>query len=164
MARFVLALHPIFDAAGVLSKSMTLRRLAVLLAVVPLATFPSLVAQTTTSVWTGVYTTAQATRGAELYTRVCSECHGDDLEGREKSPALAGGSFAQRWDGATLKKLFERMQEMPPDDPGARLQPDQYVDILAFLLSANDVPAGSQPLVADKDVLAAIKYTSRPQF
>jgi hypothetical protein len=77
---------------------------------------------------------------------------------------LAGGSFTQRWDGATLKKLFDRVQEMPPANPAARLQPNQYVDILAFLLSANDVPAGSRPLVSDKDVLAAIKYTSRQQF
>jgi mono/diheme cytochrome c family protein len=141
---------------------MIRRRLAIALAV-SIAAFASLVAQTTESVWTGVYTTAQATRGTDLYNRVCRECHGDDLEGREKSPALAGGSFAQRWDGATLKKLFERMQEMPPA-PAARLQPNQYVDILAFLLSANDVPAGSQPLVSDKDVLATIIYTSRPKF
>jgi len=141
---------------------MTRRRFAIALAV-PVLVFVPLFAQTTKSVWTGVYTTEQATRGTDLYQRVCGECHGDDLEGREKSPALAGGPFAQRWDGATLKKLFERMQEMPPGDPSARLQPNQYVDILAFLLSANDVPAGSQPLVSDKDVLSAIKYTSRPQ-
>ena len=32
----------------------------------------------------------------------------------------------------TLKKLFERMQEMPPDNPQARLQPNEYVDILGF--------------------------------
>ena len=81
---------------------MTRRPLAIALAV-PVMVFVPLFAQTTTSVWTGVYTTAQATRGTDLYNRVCSECHGDDLEGREKSPALAGGSFAQRWDGATLK-------------------------------------------------------------
>jgi S-disulfanyl-L-cysteine oxidoreductase SoxD len=143
---------------------MTRRPLAIVIAfAIPVAAFAPLFAQTTKSVWAGVYTTAQATRGADLYNRVCSECHGDDLEGREKSPALAGGSFAQRWDDATLKKLFERMQEMPPD-PAARLQPNQYVDILAFLLSANDVPAGSEPLVSDKDVLAAIIYTSRPKF
>jgi mono/diheme cytochrome c family protein len=141
---------------------MTRRRLAIALAV-PLVVSASLFAQTTKSVWTGVYTSAQATRGTDLYNRVCSECHGDDLEGREKAPALAGELFAQRWDDATLKKLFERMQEMPPDKPDARLQPKEYVDILAFLLSANEVPAGSQPLVADKDVLATIKYTSRPQ-
>src|SRR4029079_519036 len=141
---------------------MTRRRLAVAL-VFPVAAFASLFAQPTGSVWTGIYTTEQATRGTDLYNRVCTECHGDDLEGREKSPALAGGPFAQRWDGATLKKLFERMQEMPPGDPSARLQPNQYADVLAFLLSANDVPAGPQPLVSDKDVLATIKYTSRPQ-
>ena len=141
---------------------MTRRRIAITLGL-PIAVFASLFAQTTKSVWTGVYTGQQATRGTDLYTRVCSECHGDDLEGREKAPALAGESFAQRWDEATLKKLFERMQEMPPDNPATRLQPKEYVDILAFLLSANDVPAGSQPLVADKDVLATIKYTSRPQ-
>jgi len=142
---------------------MTRRRFAIALAV-PVLVFVPLFAQTTKSVWTGVYTTEQATRGTDLYQRVCSECHGDDLEGRERSPALAGSSFAQRWDGATLKKLFERMQEMPPGDPGKRLQPNQYADVLAFLLSANDVPAGSQSLVSDKDVLAAIKYTSRPPF
>ena len=142
---------------------MTRRRLPIALTV--LITFSApLFAQTTKSVWTGVYTSQQATRGTDLYNRVCSECHGDDLEGREKAPALAGESFAQRWDDATLKKLFERMQEMPPGDPGKHLQPKEYVDILAFLLSANEVPAGSQPLVPDKDVLAAIKYTSRPEF
>lgn len=144
---------------------MTRRRLAIAIALaLPVTAFASLFAQTTESVWTGVYTTVQATRGTDLYNRVCSECHGDDLEGREKSPALAGGSFTQRWDGATLKKLFERMQEMPPGDPATRPQPNQYADILAFLLSANDVPPGSQPLVSDKDVLAAIIYTSRPKF
>ena len=141
---------------------MTRRRFAIALAV-PVLVFVPLFAQTTKSVWTGVYTTEQATRGTDLYQRVCGECHGDDLEGRERSPALAGSSFAERWDGATLKKLFERMQEMPPD-PGKRLQPNEYSDVLAFLLSANDVPPGSQSLVSDKDVLAVIKYTSRPPF
>src|SRR5262245_60856092 len=106
---------------------------------------------TTTSVWNGVYTSEQATRGGALYRSKCAECHGDDYEGREQAPALAGSAFGQRWDGATLRKLFERMEEMPPDDPKARLQPKQYVDILAFLLSVNSVPAGKAELVADKD-------------
>jgi S-disulfanyl-L-cysteine oxidoreductase SoxD len=118
-------------------------------------------AQATKSVWSGVYTSEQATRGGDLYRIKCSECHGDDLEGRERAPALAGGAFGQRWDGATLKKLFERMEEMPPDDPAARLTAKQYADILAFLLSANNIPAGTAALVADKDELAAIKYSSQ---
>ena len=50
---------------------------------------------------------------------------------------------------------------MPPDDPAARLAPKQYIDVLAFLLSVNKIPAGTTALVADKDALAAIKYTSQ---
>jgi mono/diheme cytochrome c family protein len=123
--------------------------------------FVSAVAQSTKSVWSGVYTSEQATRGGDLYRSKCAECHGDDLEGRERAPALAGGAFGQRWEGATLKKLFERMAEMPPDDPAARLASKQYADILAFLLSANGIPTGATALVADKDALAAIKYNSQ---
>jgi mono/diheme cytochrome c family protein len=122
-------------------------------------------AQTTKSVWSGVYSPAQAAAGEELYMRGCVDCHGPDLEGRERAPALAGGAFAQRWDGATLKKLYELMEDMPPDDPAARLNAGQYTNILAFLLSANNIPAGTQPLAADKTVLAGITYTSqRPRF
>lgn len=129
------------------------------------ATFAAVFAQSAKSVWTGVYTAAQARSGAELYGSVCAECHGDDLAGIERAPALAGGPFGQRWDGATLKKLFERMEEMPPDDPAARLTAKQYIEILAFLLSSNNIPAGQAPLAADKDALAAITYTSqRPKF
>jgi len=127
--------------------------------------FTSAFAQATKSVWTGVYSAEQATRGGDLYRSKCADCHGDDLEGRELAPALAGGTFGQRWDGATLKKLFDRMAEMPPDDPAARLAPAQSIDVLAFLLSANNIPAGKTALVADKDALAGIKYYSqRPKL
>lgn len=146
---------------------MTRRALAVAFAMAvaaPVAAASSRMAQSARSVWAGVYSSAQAKRGADGYTRSCVDCHGDDLEGRERAPALAGASFTQRWDGATLKKLFDRMQEMPPDDSAPRPTPAEYIDILAFLLSANNVPAGSQPLTADKDALAAITFTSRSHF
>ena len=135
---------------------MTRRRFAIALAV-PVLVFVPLFAQTTKSVWTGVYTTEQATRGTDLYQRVCGECHGDDLEGRERSPALAGSSFAERWDGATLKKLFERMQEMPPDGPQNRLTDSQYADVLSFLLTNRGVQTGD----FERDVAAARATGSR---
>jgi mono/diheme cytochrome c family protein len=123
--------------------------------------FASAFAQAARSVWTGVYTSEQASRGAELYDAKCALCHGDDLEGRERALPLAGGTFGQRWDGATLKKLFERVEDMPPDNPAARLAPKQSVDVLAFLLSANNIPAGKTTLVADKAALATITYHSQ---
>ena len=52
--------------------------------------FASVFAQSTKSVWSGVYTSEQATRGGDLYRSKCAECHGDDLEGREQR-AGAGG-------------------------------------------------------------------------
>ena len=143
---------------------MTLKRLGIASAITA-TTFAPGFAQATKSVWTGVYTSAQATTGADLYEGMCVECHGDDLEGRERAPALAGGTFAQRWDRTTLKTLFERVEAMPPDRPAARPTARQTVDLLAFLLSANNVPAGATPLTGDKDVLSGITYTSqRPKF
>jgi mono/diheme cytochrome c family protein len=142
---------------------MTLNRLGI--AAITAVTFGVAVAQSTRSVWTGVYTSEQAATGADLYEGRCAECHGDDLEGRERAPALAGGTFAQRWDRATLKTLFERVEAMPPDRPGARLTAKQNADVLAFLLNANNVPAGATPLSDDKGVLSGITYTSqRPKF
>jgi mono/diheme cytochrome c family protein len=136
------------------AKDLTLPVLAGLLSTAALA-------QSTKSVWTGVYTPAQAATGEEVYFAACSRCHGDDLGGLERAPALAGGTFGQRWDGATLKKLFERVEQMPPDDPNARLTPQKSADVIAFLLSANDVPAGTAKLAPDKDVLADITYSSQ---
>jgi hypothetical protein len=53
------------------------------------------------------------------------------------------------------------MEEMPPDKPTSRLTPQQSIDVLAYLLSINKIPAGTTALAADKDALAAIKYTSQ---
>jgi S-disulfanyl-L-cysteine oxidoreductase SoxD len=141
------------------------RSLVTLLVVANVAGAAAAIAQSARSVWTGVYTTEQAARGEQLYARTCAECHGDDLEGRERAPALAGLTFGQRWDGATLKKLFERLEEMPPAKPEARLTSPQYADVLAFLLNANDIPAGTTPLQPDKKTLADITYTTQaPKF
>lgn len=115
-------------------------------------------AQDKKSVWSGVYDAKQAARGAELYARACAACHGQDLEGIEQAPPLAGGTFAQRWDGTALKRLIERIEEMPPDDPNKRLSDQQNVDVLAFLLSANKIPAGTAALDADRNGLAQITF------
>jgi hypothetical protein len=112
-----------------------------------------------------VYDAKQAARGAELYTRACAACHGQDLEGIEQAPPLAGGTFGQRWDGSALKKLIERIEEMPPDDPNKRLSDQQNVDVLAFLLSSNKIPAGAAALAADRNGLAQITFlATKPKY
>ena len=56
-------------------------------------------AQTTRSVWDGVYTTEQAARGKALFTKECAACHGPELTGGESAPPLEGGGFISNWNG-----------------------------------------------------------------
>jgi len=120
-------------------------------------------AQSAKSIWSGVYTESQATAGETLYVQHCVSCHGEDLAGVEQSPALAGGVFEQRWQGSPLKKLFERIELMPPKEPKS-LTVKQYADLLAFLLSANKFPAGATALAPDRSALGEITITSvRPK-
>ena len=53
----------------------------------------------TKSIWDGVFSEAQATRGKALYSENCASCHGGELTGGEMAPPLAGGEFMAGWDG-----------------------------------------------------------------
>src|SRR4051812_5613809 len=64
--------------------------------------------QGTRTVWDGVYTEEQATRGAGLFDRECAGCHGPDGEGGGMAPALAGPAFYANYDGQTVGDLYER--------------------------------------------------------
>lgn len=110
------------------------------------------------SVWTGVYTKEQAKTGEDLFWSNCVDCHGEDLAGREQAPALAGMMFQQKWDHATVRKLFDTVTQMPPDAPES-LTPKQYADVVAFLLSANEFPAGTVALPEDRGPLGDIELT-----
>jgi hypothetical protein len=48
---------------------------------------------------------------------------------------------------------------MPLDKPGS-LKPDEYLAIVAYVLSKNEIPAGDAPLT--KATLKSIVFTSRP--
>ena len=76
----------------------------------------------------------------------CSKCHLDDLSGGKDSPPLVGDDFLNGWKGKTLGELFDEVrQTMPFDGPG-KLTPEQYADVLAFILSSNKFPAGGAEL------------------
>ena len=98
------------------------------------------------STWSGVYTSAQASRGEEVYHSSCSVCHGDDLSGGEMGPGLAGNSFISFWDGLSLGDLYNVMSvSMPQDNPGS-LDTAQYVDVIAYMLQESELPTGNGEL------------------
>jgi mono/diheme cytochrome c family protein len=114
------------------------------------------------SIWDGVYTAAQAQRGAAQYTSQCLNCHMDSLAGNGADiPPLAGKMFLMNWDGLGLDALFDRIHTtMPQSDPGS-LSPQQVVDLMAYLLSANSIPAGAQELTTDTTRLQGIQFDAK---
>lgn len=111
----------------------------------------------------GVFTAAQAERG-EVAFRACTYCHGRDLRGGDDppGPALKGEIFLRKWSDRPLADLFERIAEtMPRDRPGT-LEPQVYADIVAYLLSANRLPAGPSELTAAPDTLRDIVLLPLP--
>jgi len=119
-----------------------------------------LTAQTTRSVWDGVYTSEQAARGSALYANNCASCHGTALGGGESAPPLTGGEFFSNWNGLTVGDLFERIRiSMPADRPG-RLTREQDADILAYMLRVSEFPPGKTELEHQTEVLKQIRFDS----
>jgi mono/diheme cytochrome c family protein len=103
-------------------------------------------AETKASVWDGVYSDHQATRGKVVFSEVCSACHGVDLRGDSNTPSVVGMSFMFLWEGRSLAELFDKIvTEMPPTNPNS-LAGEDYRDALAYLMKKNGFPAGSEGL------------------
>jgi cytochrome c5 len=95
----------------------------------------------------GVFTAAQAERGAIVYNAQCGTCHdGADVDG----PPLTGAPFIDRWREDTVGSLFDFIKtEMPQRTPGS-LSEAEYLAIVAHLLRENHYPAGAQELTAER--------------
>jgi len=123
----------------------------VMVPVLILLVVPVLLAQEK-SVEQGVYTAAQAARGAKLFESNCTTCH---REPGGTAPVLAGERFTKTFSDATLQVVFTTIKTtMPRNAPGS-LSDAEYVDVVAHLLKINSYADGMNELaVAD---LPAIK-------
>jgi mono/diheme cytochrome c family protein len=115
-----------------------------------------LIASDGKTVWSGVYTSEQATRGVAVYLAACSRCHKEDLSGYA---GLRGAKFIENWREDNLGSLWNRISKtMPVGAPGT-LDKSEYLDILAYILQANDFPAGTQELNAE--ALSNIRFEGK---
>jgi mono/diheme cytochrome c family protein len=102
----------------------------------------------------GVYSSAQARRGSDLYALNCQSCH---------TPAShAGPTFVAKWEGRALSELFGYVRSaMPKSDPGSLTQ-REYILVLAYLLKLNGMPAGPEELPGDSLALTRIRIDFKP--
>ena len=119
------------------------------------------------SVWDGVFTEAQATRGRQVYPGGCGLCHGRRLNGApddpdmRSTPSLARARFLREWEGRSLATLFAYTRlTMPEDNPGS-LTDEEYVDVIAYMLSVSGMPSGDAELPPDSQGLAQIVIRQR---
>lgn len=107
-------------------------------------------AQAGRSVNDGVYTAAQADRGAATFKTTCTACH--------EESRFTGEEFLTAWTGKPLHELFAQMsQTMPEDNPGT-LKPQQYADVVAYFLKLNEYPTGKTELASAVEDLKAITF------
>ena len=114
------------------------------------------------TVWDGVFTDAQTSRGEAAYGRSCAACHKEDLLGSSTAPALAGDAFFRRWNGSTVDDVVQTMRSTMPIEAPNSLEAQAYVDIVTYLLKASGSPTGSVEVTADRDRLKLIRVTPAP--
>ena len=110
----------------------------------------------------GVFTEEQAARGKEAYERECAACHLEDMLGDGIAPPLIGVPFSFRWADLSVAAMFEAIRTTMPQGAPASLSPQGYVDIIAYLLDANEYPTGESELPVNEAALQQIVVDDKP--
>jgi hypothetical protein len=113
-------------------------------------------------IWDGVYTAPQAARGKAVYYAYCEKCHGIELAGGRKEtggggPPLKGPAFLQNWERQNLTSLLSKISGTMPLDSPASLRSNDYVDLIAYILSGNEYPTGNAEITGDTKALAELQ-------
>jgi alcohol dehydrogenase (cytochrome c) len=99
---------------------------------------------------TASFTEEQVAAGLAAYQTNCAQgCHQNDMAGNGPIAALRGPAFTSAWNNRTVADLINTMRTaMPPTNAGG-LPQQTYVDLAAFILSANGGESGETALQFD---------------
>lgn len=100
------------------------------------------------SVKAGVYTAVQADRGQTLFRSRCASCHAPN----RFTDDLFYSSFA----GKPLWEMFDVISDTMPEEAPGSMKPEEYIDVMAYLLKLNNFPTGASELPVGKEGLSAI--------
>lgn len=97
----------------------------------------------------GVFSEEQAERGRQAYMRACVQCH---------VLSWYTGEVLRAWEGRSLFDLFTVISTtMPENNPGSLKRRD-YVDVIAYILSLNGMPAGDEDISTGTSRLRQILF------
>jgi mono/diheme cytochrome c family protein len=108
------------------------------------------------TVWSGVYSDAQAYRGEKVADTTCIGCHGPKLDGGDSGPKLVGEMFLANWSSQPVGVMFDWIREaMPPEAPGTLTKEDAAA-VVAYILKLNKMPPGKLDLPTEPQALGRI--------
>ena len=137
-----------------------MRQLTVLLFAVWILSVICAAAVQTQTVWSGVYSEAQAYRGEKVADTTCIGCHGPKLDGGDSGPKLVGEAFIANWSSQSVGVMFDWIREaMPAEAPGTLSKTDTAA-VIAYILKLNKLPAGKQDLSVEPDALSRIRIVA----
>lgn len=133
-----------------------LRAMAFAAVAAALAHSPTLKAQSkereAKTIWEGVYTREQATRGERVARADCLVCH--------SVSEWSTSNLLRPWVGRPILDWYDNLRMTMPYDAPGRLTRDEYAQVIAYMLSLNDAPEGDTPLPSDVDGLMQILVTT----
>jgi mono/diheme cytochrome c family protein len=112
----------------------------------------AVLAQDVPTLAAGAFSEAQVRRGEESFASECMDCH-------EIEEFTGVGAYLEDMEGDTLWEVFEFVWTEMPEDRPAWLDPEEYTDILAYILSVYGHPTGPSDLPIDQQVLERIVIT-----
>lgn len=115
------------------------------------------------TLYDGIYTSEQATKGRALYAQYCVSCHGNRGRGSPGSPGIVARVLNDKYADMPLSVYYDLMSQTMPKGQEGVLTDEQYADVLAFVLSLHGAPAGDSVLPADFDALDTIIIGPKPK-
>jgi mono/diheme cytochrome c family protein len=94
------------------------------------------------------YAADQAAQGRQVYETVCARCHPPDQ--------LDGAQFSLGWKDRRMYDLYSLLTNTMPQDKPGTLAPEQYVDVIAYLLQRSHAAIGAA-LPADTGALKKMR-------
>jgi mono/diheme cytochrome c family protein len=100
----------------------------------------------------GFFSAAQVERGRESFSWECTDCH-------EIEEFTGVGAYLESQEGETLWDVFEFIWAEMPEDRPSWLEPEEYADILAYVLSVYGFPTGDSDMPIERAALRGVRIT-----